>query len=107
MPGNSLPEAIEKSRQGPQPGAELPSKFSDSGGTGRRTRTPQNAQDAADSMARWPSLPMQRTDESTSPAPIAKYVSRRKFAIFREDFAFFRFEFRIRMFSPKSGDPYR
>ena len=58
-------------------------------------------------MARCPSLPRHRTDESTSPAPIAKYANRRKIAIFREDFAFLRFGFGIRMSSPESGNSYR
>jgi hypothetical protein len=66
-------------------------------------QTAQREHDTADSMARCPSLPRQSTDESTSPTPIEKYTSRRKIAIFREDFASLRFEFRIRTFSPRAG----
>jgi hypothetical protein len=59
---------------------------------------------AAVSMATCPSAPKQST-LSPNPPPIAKYAHRRKIAIFREDFAFFRFEFRIRMLLPQSGCP--
>jgi hypothetical protein len=103
IPENSLADVIEKSWHGPQFGAGFSSEPRDADGTGRMAFTPQRVHDTADSMARCPSSPRQRTDESTNPAPIAKYVNRRKNAIFRENSAFFRFEFRIRMVSPKTG----
>jgi hypothetical protein len=99
IPGNSLAEVIEKSCRDHRVPGFLESGFRLNG----QDPDTAEAHDTADSMARCPSLPRHRTDESTSPAPIAKYASRRKIAILREDFAFLRFEFRIRTISPESG----